>query len=95
MDRWRPFTLRSMTPVYPSSVDAGALFGFSVDGTGGPSKRRDDDDEEEDAGDEGDPSPELLLYTNMKLATTVTRTMPLTPWHWRDTPERKKSSERP
>lgn len=82
-----------MTPVYPSSVDAGTLFGFSVDGTGGPSKRRDDDNDEEDAGDEEDLS---LLYTNMKLATAVTRMMPLTPWHWRDTPERKKkSSERP
>lgn len=66
-----------MTPVYPSSVDAGtlcSLSGFFVDGAW--CKRLDDNDE----ADEGDDlSPELLLYTNIKLVTMVTMMMPLTP----------------
>lgn len=71
-----------MTPVYPSSVDVGALSSFFTDETG-PSKQRDDNI---DADEEDDLSPELLLYTNIKQVTMVmtTTTMPPTPWHWRD-----------
>lgn len=72
-----------MTPVYPSSAAAATpLLGFSVDRTGGPSKRREEDAEEEDEEEES-LRPELLLYTNIKLAAVVMRTMPPTPWHWR------------
>lgn len=73
-----------MTPVYPSSVGVGSLCrlsGFLVDGAG-PSTRWDDTD---DADEEDDLSPELLLYTNIKLVTMVMMMMPLTPWHWGDT----------
>lgn len=72
-----------MTPVYPSSaVAANPLLGFSVDRTGGPSKRREEGAEEEDEEEES-LRPELLLYTNIKLAAVVMRMMPPTPWHWR------------
>lgn len=72
-----------MTPVYPSSAAAAnPLLGFSVDRTGGPSKRREADAEEEDEEEES-LRPELLLYTNIKLAAVVMRMMPPTPWHWR------------
>lgn len=73
-----------MTPVYPSSSAAAAnpLLGFSVDRTGGPSKWREADAEEEDEEEES-LRPELLLYTNIKLAAVVMRMMPPTPWHWR------------
>lgn len=76
------FTLWSMTPVYPSSAAAAnPLLGFSVDRTGGPSKRREADAEEDEEGESL--RPELLLYTNIKLAAVVMRMMPPTPWHWR------------
>lgn len=72
-----------MTPVYPSSAAAAnPLLGFSVDRTGGPSKRREEGAEEEDEEEES-LRPELLLYTNIKLAAVVMRMMPPTPWHWR------------
>lgn len=70
-----------MTPVYPSSVGVGSLWslsGFFVDG-GGASKRW--GNATDDADEEGDRSPELLLYTNIKLVTMVTMMMPLTPWY--------------
>lgn len=71
-----------MTPVYPSSeAAANPLLGFSVDRTGGPSKRREEDAEEDE--EEESLRPELLLYTNIKLAAVVMRMMPPTPWHWR------------
>lgn len=72
------FTLWSITPAYPSSADAASLSCFLLDGTG-PADRRDDGDDVEDGR-----SPELLLYTTMKLVTMVTMMMPLTPWHWRE-----------
>lgn len=77
------FTLWSTTPVYPSSVVLGGLCSLSVffvDETGA-SKRWEDDDVD---AEEDDVSPELLLYTNIKLVTMVMMMMPLTPWHWRD-----------
>lgn len=50
-----------MTPVYPSSVGAAnPLLGFSVDRTGGPSKRRAEEADEDDDGEES-LRPELLL----------------------------------
>lgn len=72
-----------MTPVYPSSVDVGALSSFVMDETC-PSKPWGDNT---DADEEEDLSPELLLYTNIKQVTMVMMTMmmPPTPWHWRDT----------
>lgn len=72
-----------MTLVYPSSVGVGSRrgpSGFFLVGAV-PFGRRDDGDDEE-----GDLLPKLpLLYTNIKLVTMVTKMMPLTPWHWRDT----------
>lgn len=81
------FTLWSMTPVYPSSVDVGSLCGLSGFFVDKPaaSKRRGGDDDDADADADDDLSPGLLLYTNIKLVTMVMMMMPLTPWYWRET----------
>lgn len=77
-----------MTPVYPSSVDAGSLWGLSgffVEGAGPYERWEEDEDDANDADEEDDLAPELLLYTNIKLVTMVTMMMPLTPWYWGET----------